>query len=429
MSFKASVRCAALNMSGLAAQEAHGKRQDRTSKLRRVRDADPLVFGSLDLRAEYERHTEGVRFNASAKKSVLHFLIRFPPEMIDPDGPLLTGSKEDRQAQILKDAVDFINRTHGGNAVFAARIDRDEEGQSIVDVFACPVYAKPSKRHEPEQWASATKFGKELAKRHEEEIRQRHPEAKPGSLTSPRMVGIALQSEFADFFSQTYDQELTLKVEKVSSRVDRLEKEQHDALERQREDIRRQREYLERDRAKLVADQKKVMEFRDKVVKHSEEVTAGLIHVREREAKLREREQAVLIAQDLICEAVDATIDGSLYVSKSGGLNVKEGPDREEKISRMKQLGSLIGFDRIKTLVGKIAGAIGGLSRPAPVQHVEKKPGTDPSDLLNPEQMERVKRFQTDIGRLKPILDRRKSRDDGSSISPPTPRPGFGYGD
>ncbi|MGE6426217.1 hypothetical protein, partial [Bacillus altitudinis] len=220
---RASVRCQALNMQSLDAAEKHGKRLDRTSQGRRIRDADPLVFKTLDLRSAYEAHMDGVRQNTAAKKPVLHFILRFPPELLEGDDVPRKFSVPDRQmrqVEMMRQAVRFINETHGGDAVFAARVDLDEEGETIVDVFASPKYEKRTKRTAPDQkgpmWASATKFGRELAERHQEEIRRRHPNARPGLLTGPRMVGIALQSEFAAFFQRTNGVPLEPKREKLS---------------------------------------------------------------------------------------------------------------------------------------------------------------------------------------------------------------------
>jgi len=224
-----------MDMAGLAAMERHGKREDQSSQLRRVRDADPLIFKSLDLRRSFDAHIDGVRQNKSAKRPVLHFIVRFPPDLLEgPDLGLFAGSKNDRQKQMILQAVEFIEGSHGGDAVFAARLDRDEEGQSIVDVFAAPKYEKRTKRTPPdrrgEMWASATKFGKDLAVKHQEEIRRRHPNAK-GRLSGPRHVGIALQSEFAEFFYEKNGVSLAPKFEKTDPRADRLEKEAHDRLE------------------------------------------------------------------------------------------------------------------------------------------------------------------------------------------------------
>ena len=180
------MRCAAINAGGLLAQERHGKRLDGSSQRRRVRDDEPHVYKTLDLCDAYERHMHGVKQNTGATKPILHFIVRFPPELLE-DG-MTKGwsgmSRAERQGRMLRQAVAFINETHGGRAVFAARIDRDEEGETICDVFAAPVYEKRTKRTRPDEagamWASATKFGRDLAEKHQDEIRRRHPEAKPG---------------------------------------------------------------------------------------------------------------------------------------------------------------------------------------------------------------------------------------------------------
>lgn len=232
---KGAVRCKALTMEQLAAQEKHGKREDRLSQLRVVRDSDPLVYGSLDLRDAYDAHTDGVKQNSAAKRPVLHFIVRFPPELLSgPAAGSFSGTKTERQREMLSQAVRFVQDTHGGAAVFAGRLDTDETGETIADVFAVPRYEKRTKRTRPDQkgpiWASATKFGKELAEKHQAEIRRRHPDAKPGLLTAPRMVGIALQSELAEWFEMRNGFRLAPKAEKEGRAPDRLEKEAHDRL-------------------------------------------------------------------------------------------------------------------------------------------------------------------------------------------------------
>lgn len=228
---KGSVRCAAINVGGLLAQERHGKRLDGSSQRRKIRDAGPHIYKTLDLCDAYARHMEGVKQNAGATKPVLHFILRFPPELLGDEAPdgWSGMTRADRQARMLRQAVAFINETHGGRAVFAARIDRDEEGETICDVFAAPVYEKRTKRTRPDEagtmWASATKYGRALAEKHQDEIRRRHPEAKPGTLTGPRQVGIALQSEFAEFFERENGVPLSPKKEKSERRSDRIEVE------------------------------------------------------------------------------------------------------------------------------------------------------------------------------------------------------------
>lgn len=256
---KAAVRCDAIDLAKLAAMEKHGKRLDGSSQRRRIRDDSPLVYGSLDLRARYDEHMHGVKQNAAAKKPVLHFIIRFPPELLE--GPKLghfEGSKLERQKMMLRQAIRFVQDTHGGRAVFAARVDRDEEGETIVDVFASPVYEKRTKRTPANKqgplWASATRFGKELAKKHQEEIQRRHPDAKGEILTSPRMVGIALQSELAEWFRAKNGHALTPKTPKGSAKKDRIEKEAHERMQAEKREIEAEREKLDQEKAQMRAE-------------------------------------------------------------------------------------------------------------------------------------------------------------------------------
>jgi hypothetical protein len=256
---KTMIRCNAIDMSSLAAQEMHGKRLDKSSQRRVIRDASPLVAGSLDLRARYDQHMDGVKQNKGAKKPVLHFLVRFPPDLLDEDAKHFRGNKTERQKMMLRQAIKFVNSTHGGNAVFAARVDRDEAGETIVDVFAAPKYIKESRSKKPRKrkrdgtpdkpnvWASATKFGKDLAEKHQEEIQRRHPEAK-SKLLGPRAVGIALNTEWRDWFSRVNDIDLAAKIEKASRVPDRIETEAYKEVQAERDEVEHMRAVLRKER-------------------------------------------------------------------------------------------------------------------------------------------------------------------------------------
>lgn len=169
----------------LSAAESHGKRLDASSKARRVRDRSPLVYGSLELRSAYDAHVRGCRMNKSLNKPIQHAVLHFPTSFELRD--------EVTEQKLLDWAVQFINDTHGGDAVFAARLDRDEEGRHNVDVFFTPRYTKVTKSRGEERWISPTKFGKELCHKHRDELVRRHPSGKFS--TGPRQVGIALNSE------------------------------------------------------------------------------------------------------------------------------------------------------------------------------------------------------------------------------------------
>ena len=253
---KAAIRIASLSLGGsgpktLAAMEAHGKRQDRTSQSRRVRDRDPLIFNSLDLRDAFDAHVEGARSNKSLKRPVLHAVIQFPKVRI--------SDKSERA--MLAAAIKFINETHGGDAVFAARLDRDERGRHAVDVFYSPKYEKHTKSRGVETWISTSKHGKQLCQLHRAEIERRHGGR---FLTGPRQVGIAMQSELRAFLVR-HGFDLSPKQEKNHSRCDRLEPEelkaQNDIKQAKKalEAVSKEKESLERARAKLTDDAAEVL--------------------------------------------------------------------------------------------------------------------------------------------------------------------------
>lgn len=255
---KAAVRCESLNIAGLARAEKHGKREDWIGKQRQIRDVKPLVAGGMDLVDLYEKHVEGARQNKAAKKPVLHFIVKFPPEVLTDDGPTPYASlnRAGREKLMVKQAVRFINENHGGQAVFAARLDRDEAGETIVDVFACPKYMKESRsaHREPTLWTSATRFGEELARKHQEHIRTRLKSDSARAITSPRAVGMAIQQEFAAFFERENRVKLDPRKLKESRAKDRIEVEEWRlrAMEREAMEARQERDsaLIERDKAR-----------------------------------------------------------------------------------------------------------------------------------------------------------------------------------
>lgn len=300
-----SVRCSAIDLAGLGRQEKHGKRLDDLSQKRRIREVDPLVYRTLDLCDAYASHMEGVKLAKDAKKPILHFIIHFPDELFGDDSPYI-GSKLERQEQMLAQAVAFINETHGGDAVIAARVDLDEKGETIVDVFAAPKYEKRTKRTKPNErgpiWASATKFGRELALKHQDEIMRRHPEAE-AALTGPRAVGIALQSEFAAFFLRENGVPLKAKREKLSSASDRLEKEAFERLQSAKEGVLAEIEQAQQQALSVIA---------------------------EREASLQKQEAGfIALASEIVDETIYIGPDRKLYAKNikpiaEGGKIVKQ---------------------------------------------------------------------------------------------------------
>jgi hypothetical protein len=227
MAHKVMARVNALTLGGvgeksLAAMEKHGKRRDHSSRARQVSRRRPIVHGTLDLRAAYDRHVDGARSNAALNKPVLHMLMKFPDACLsdgpDTPAPYRGLSERDRKKLMMEQAVAFADRCYGGNAVFAGRVDRDESGELNVDVFMTPRYVKRTKTGKESEWISTTKHGKELAEKHGDAIRRRMK--KGDDLTGPRAVGIALQEELRLFHLEVNGIE-TVREPKIGRRPDR----------------------------------------------------------------------------------------------------------------------------------------------------------------------------------------------------------------
>ncbi|UOA32548.1 hypothetical protein DSM110093_02348 [Sulfitobacter sp. DSM 110093] len=98
---------------------------------------------------------EGVK--QSGRSACIHALVQFPTGLLD-------GSDEEHQRAMLHHAVKFLNHYHGGDAVFAARLDRDERGRHTVDAFLLPRYDFHYKDGRRVKKASVSKFSKAHAK-------------------------------------------------------------------------------------------------------------------------------------------------------------------------------------------------------------------------------------------------------------------------
>lgn len=320
---KTMVRCKSLDMSGLAAQEAHGKRLDASSQKRVIRDESPLVYKGLDLRDLYDAHVEGVKMNKAAKKNVLHFIVRFPPELLETDGKHFSGSKAERQNMMLQQAVAFIEKTHGGDAVFAARLDRDEAGETIADVFAAPRYEKITKRTKPGEgkiWASATKFGKGLCDKHQTEIRRRHPKAK-GRLSGPRHVGIALNIEWRSWFERVNELKLAPKVEKTDLSPDRLETEAFKRVKVEEERLAAISSDLDQRDQELVEREKRL----ENIEEREERVSARETRIENMERNVQKTTRRMLKLLRMMGETLGISVPREI----SGGVHALEAEVQE----------------------------------------------------------------------------------------------------
>ncbi|MGD1885037.1 MAG: hypothetical protein ACFB11_22510 [Paracoccaceae bacterium] len=196
--------------------------------------------------------------NKGAKKSCLHAIVQFPTDM---------EINDQTEREMLAQAVAFVNKLHGGNAVFHARLDRDETGRHTVDVFYAPRYEKVTKRGST-TWTSLTKFGKALAVDafgyKPKEVQNKgtgQREIVLGSDGEPVMIPCDSQSNQGKALQQAWFKHLRDEMEldwvvrgnaKVGSDPDRLEVEAYK--------LRQDQIQLEAERAAVAVERKQVEE-------------------------------------------------------------------------------------------------------------------------------------------------------------------------
>lgn len=231
-----SVRQQALTKADFNAAERHGKRLDVMGPARRIRDVPPLVYGSLNLAEARAAHMEGVQ--QQGKTEALHMLVQWPTDV-----PLGHDPEKTQRAMLLH-AVKFANRYHGGDAVFAARLDRDEQGQHTVDLFVMPRYDFTYKDGRKIKRAAVSKFSKEQARERSMDLispgEKLHPEG-------PIMQGRALQAAWYQYLKEDLRFHWVQPPERKSIKSkDRLEPEEY-ALKMKIEDVETREKMLERD--------------------------------------------------------------------------------------------------------------------------------------------------------------------------------------
>lgn len=229
-----AVRVQQLKLSDLTMAEKHGKRMDATSRARRISRDAPLSTTGLNLHELHRYHLKDV-FVPKAKSKAMHVIIQFPKDLVDGEKPAL----------MLRHARAFVEDVFGPDAIFADRVDRDERGRHIVDVFVAPKYTKITK-HQQKTAVTMSRHLKALAVKHD----------RP---TTPRGTGHALQDALFAYFRDVMNLPGVQRGSpKTIAGPDWLSAEQlrDQELQEQRSDLQRERSELER-RSRSVADQEK----------------------------------------------------------------------------------------------------------------------------------------------------------------------------
>lgn len=130
-----SIRAVCLSKADLTAAERHGKRLDVTSKARAISKDPPITSTGLDLWKLYRKHVRDA-FVPKCNTVAKHVIIQFPKDLVDGENP----------QHMLHHARRIVETIFNEQSIFADRIDRDEQGRHIVDIFVAPKYIKKTKK-------------------------------------------------------------------------------------------------------------------------------------------------------------------------------------------------------------------------------------------------------------------------------------------
>lgn len=255
-------RQVALTRAGLLQAQRHEERKDKLGAARSVSRIAPLIWSRADdgiaeitvpdgwepgewdstLLSDFDRHVKDARYDKRALASgkvAAHAFLQFPTALKLDD---------DTEKMMLARAVKFVNQMHGKDAVFHARLDRDEHGKHGVDVFFAPKFEKTTgrKKDKTETWVSLRKFEKEKAKA-------------LGLDDGPRSRGRMFQDQWFEFLKSPHGMWLTWAErgkEKLSPAPDRLEPEVF-KLTKDREKLAAEKAVLSAEKVRFQSDQKK----------------------------------------------------------------------------------------------------------------------------------------------------------------------------
>jgi len=288
-----SIRAKTLTKAQLIKQEKHGKRLDATSRGRAISTDPPVTTTGLDLLKLYRNHVSDA-FVPKYKNIAKHIIIQFPKDLVDG---------EDAQF-MLAHARRMVERIFGDQSIFADRIDRDEEGMHIVDVFVAPKYVKKT-THTSRLAVTLSIHEKALA-------------AKYGRGNSVYDRGRAMQDSIHEYFRDEMNlpgvqrgnpkanpgsdwvaaealrqQELEDKIAKADALLKKLEKQDRESAEQQarlaasQEEVRLAVQQAETDKARAASE-----------LAAAREDAANIRHDAEREGK-REAAEVQKIRQQL----------------------------------------------------------------------------------------------------------------------------------
>lgn len=136
------------SMQSLVSMDRHGRRQDKSCEARcdKERSPDNLAWSSspagdpLDVIGAFKHRKAETNAKEYAKAPIaLHMLLTVSPEWIQASGDM-HDPKNPNNRKLFDQAKAWAEEKFGPGSVVAARMDMDEAGGGVVDIFVVPVH-------------------------------------------------------------------------------------------------------------------------------------------------------------------------------------------------------------------------------------------------------------------------------------------------
>jgi hypothetical protein len=279
-------------MRQLESATKHANREDETSKLRARPGANRLDNLAFNPWAEERRHEPNFDYVADFKKMkdtvkvgerngtamITHMICVISPEWIAKTGDV-HDPQNPRNLQVLDAGIGWAKENFGEQALVSARMDLDENGAGVVDVFVAP--------------AARTKKGKaylSISPRLKEI--QRHYRA--------RNTFSGLQDSWAEWAQLHLDPSIKRGKEKETKGPDRISPENYRARaenEKERKRLEIEREAITRDRVDLAHEIDQVEKAKKEIAESRRALDQFSRELDERLAKIQETEERQRLAQ------------------------------------------------------------------------------------------------------------------------------------
>lgn len=208
----ANVKAGSTGKRSMGGLEAHAKRLDKTSLLRRVRELDPMAWsklgsgingGGCDLWEAFRRYkAETGTVERGGASIALHLLVGVSREWLEEDGRDPHSPENGRIQQLFDEAKAWAESWAGDGSVIHSRFDLDETGSGNVDLVVVPSRMQRRKTRKKEAAKEVLTISPRMAK---EELRE---------AMKAKTSGQAMQTSWNDWCKDRLD----LRIERGTSK-------------------------------------------------------------------------------------------------------------------------------------------------------------------------------------------------------------------